>query len=136
MPKTIEEKKAYLKEYYVKNKERIKEKRKIYQAKNREKINQQSKEWAKKNFEKNPDKVREARHLKKIKYKAKDPQRYNELLKKWNLKCQRAVVEELKDSYVQRLLKRRSAIKEVPQELIEAKRLQILIRRFINEKRN
>lgn len=136
MPKTIEEKKAYLKEYYVKNKERIEEKRKIYQAKNREKINQRSKEWAKKNFEKNSDEVREVRRLKKIKYKAKNPQRYNELLKKWNLKCQRAVVAELKDSYVQRLLKRRSVIKEVPQELVEVKRLQILIRRFINEKHN
>jgi len=161
---TREEKRAYQREYYAKNrekllektkawhakhgkqwreenKERLKEWRKEYQAKNREKINQQSKEWAKKNFDKNPEEVRKTRRLKKKEYKAKDPKRYNEMSRRWNHKSQKKMVTELKDCYVRRLLCKHGVVidlsaKYIPQDLVEAKRLEIKIRRMVNEKRN
>ena len=127
----------YLKEY--RSREEIKAKRKEYIKANREKINKQSKEWAKKNFEKNPEKIREARRNKKKEYKAKDPERYNALSAKWNKKCQKQMVIDLKDCYVRRLLCKHETVvnlsaKDIPQEMVEAKRLQIQIRRLVNEK--
>lgn len=162
-PKTSEEQRAYQREYYRKNREKalasmkawqernqeylkeyrsreeIKAKRREYIKANREKINKQSKEWAKKNFEKNPEKIREARRNKKKEYKAKDPERYNALSAKWNKRSQKQMVIDLKDCYVRRLLCKHETVvnlsaKDIPQEMVEAKRLQIQIRRLVNEK--
>lgn len=139
--KQKDERAEYYKQYCEKNKERIKEKRKEYQAKNRERINQVSREWAKKNFEKNSEKVREARRIGKEKRKNKDPQRYNKLLRKYAKKYEIKMVEELKDCYVRSLLCKHGVVARIPatnipQELVEAKRLEIKIRRLVNEKCN
>jgi hypothetical protein len=126
----------YHKKWAEKNKEHLKKYRKEYAAKNRERINERQKNWEKQNFEKNSDEVREARRLKKLRVKVKNPQHYNEMRKKHSRNYLKKAVEELRDSYVQRLLKRRTSIEEVPQQLVEAKRLVIQIRRLANEKRN
>jgi len=131
-----EENLEYHKKWAEKNKEHLKKYRKEYEAKNRKRINERQKNWEKQNFEKNSDKVREARRLKKLRAKAKNPQHYNEMRKKHGSTYSKKMIEELRDSYVQRLLKRRTSIEKVPQQLVEAKRLVIQIRRLANENRN
>lgn len=131
----------YQKNYVENNKERAKENRKEHYAKNKEKIIQKAKEWAKKAFEKNPDKIREKRRARKKAYKAKDPQHYNEMARKWNRKAENVIASELRDCYIRQLLCKHAVIKrlsakDIPQELIEVKRLEIQIRRLLNEKRN
>jgi hypothetical protein len=126
----------YHKKWVEKNKEHLKKCRKEYEAKNRKRINERQKNWEKQNFEKNSDEVREARRLKKLRAKVKNPQHYNEMRKKHSSTYSKKMIEELRGSYVQRLLKRRTSIEEVPQQLVEVKRLVIQIRRLANEKRN
>jgi hypothetical protein len=131
----------YHKEYRENNQERIKEHRDKYYVENKEKIYQWSREQQRKAFEKNPDKVRAMRRLSKKKQKAKDPQRYNAMMRKSNEKTQKAIVSELRDCYIRQLLCKHPVIKrllpkDIPQELVEAKRLEIQIRRLINEKCN
>ena len=166
-PKLIEKRRAYQKEYYKNNrekiiasvrtwlaknpeyhknyvennKERTEENRKKHYAENKEKIIQKTKEWAKKAFEKNPDKIRTERRARKKAYKAKDPQRYNEMARRWNKKAENVIASELRDCYVRQLLCKHPVVKrllpkDIPQELIEVKRLEIQIRRLLNEKRN
>jgi hypothetical protein len=134
----------YYREYYKNNKERIeaykKEYQKTYNEKNRAKINEKARERGRKALEEAPDKVRAARRANKAKQKAKDPQRYNELANKSNRKVQKIMVSELRDSYIRQLLCKHPVVKrllpeEIPQELVEVKRLEIQIRRLINEKR-
>jgi len=131
----------YHKEYREKNKERIKEHRNKFYAENKEKIYQWSREQQRKAFEKDPDKVRAMRRLSKKKQKAKDPQRYNAQANEWNKKQYKKAKEELWDCYVRQMLCKHAVIKrlsakDIPQELVEAKRLEIQIRRLLNEKRN
>jgi len=131
----------YHKEYREKNKERIKEHRNKFYVENKEKIYQWSREQQRKAFEKNPDKVRAMRRLSKKKQKAKDPQRYNAMMRKANEKTQKAIVSELRDCYIRQLLCKHPVVKrllpeDIPQELVEVKRLEIQIRRLLNEKRN
>ena len=166
-PKLIEKRRAYQKEYYKNNrekiiasvrtwlaknpeyhknyvennKERTKENRKKHYAENKEKIIQKTKEWAKKAFEKNPDKIRTERRARKKAYKAKDPQRYNEMARRWNKKAENVIASELRDCNIRQLLCKHPVVKrllpkDIPQELIEVKRLEIQIRRLLNEKRN
>jgi hypothetical protein len=166
-PKTAEEIRAYRKEYYAKNrekllkqmkerfeqnpnyhkewrqknKERIKEQRKKYRAKNREKINAQSLANEKKRFLTNPEKVRKARRLNKAKQKAKDPQKYNAKCNERYKRMYKKMSAELRDSYIKLLLTRKETpgripVDCIPQELIEAKRAVIQIRRYLNEERN
>jgi hypothetical protein len=134
----------YLKEYYKKNKEKIAAKRKEYQAANREKISAKQREWRYKNFAENPEQVRIQRRAKKARQKAKDPVTWNAKAAKANINAQKKMVAELTDSYVrQRLARdpkdgpRKISAKDIPQSLVEAKRLQLLIlRRMKNEEHN
>jgi hypothetical protein len=133
--------KEQAKKWQQNNKERVIEYRKKYYEENSERLKQRSKEWVKKAFEENPDKIRAERRRRKKEAKAKDPERYNMMTSKWNRKTGKAVVSELRDCYIKQLLckhpvvKRLSA-KDIPQEMVEAKRLEIKIRRELNEKRN
>ncbi len=130
---------AYFKQYVKQNSEQLKEKRKIYEAKNREKINKRSLEQQKRAFAENPEKVREARRRRKKALKAKDPKKFNEIQRKANLNSQKRMVTELQDCYIKQLLTKHAvtgalSAKDIPQELVETKRLEIKIRRFVNEK--
>jgi hypothetical protein len=131
----------YYKEYAEKNKEHIKTRYKEWVAKNKDKVNQYSYNQQKKAFERDPDKVREARQRNKARQKAKNPERYNMMANKWNRKTGKASVSELRDCYIKQLLCKHAVVKrlsakDIPQEMIEVKRLEIKIRRELNEKRN
>lgn len=131
----------YHKEWFQKNKERLKEYRKKYVLKNREKINAQSLANEKKRFLANPEKVREARRLNKARQKAKDPQKYNAKCNERYKRMYKKMSAELRDSYIKLLLTRKETSGRIPadyipQELIEAKRVVIQIRRYLDEERN
>ena len=93
-------------------------------------------------FEKDPDKVRAMRRLSKKKQKAKDPQAWNAKMAKYNASCQKRMVNELSDAYVRARLvipsdgsRRKISAKDIPQSLLEAKRVQLMILRSLkNEK--
>lgn len=133
---------AYVKKWQEENKERFVATRKAYEAANREKINAQQLERARKEFAEDPDKVRAQRRAKKARLKAKDPQAWNEKARKINAPYHRKMVDELTDAYVrQRLARsnddspRKISAKDIPQGLVEAKRLQLMIVRSLkNEK--
>ena len=127
----------YYKEWCQKNKERIKEHRKKYCAKNREKINARAVAQQKRSFLANPEKVREARRLNKAKQKAKDPQKYKDKCSEWSRRQYKKMSDELSDSYVRQLLAKHGVVgripaDHIPQELIEVKRVEIQIRRYLN----
>jgi hypothetical protein len=159
--KYYEENKAYYKEYakayYIKNKdkmistvkkwidenkERYNATRLMWREQNRERICAQQKANNLKRFLENPDKIRRARQEKKKAMKVKDPQAWNEKMRRYNHASQRKMVEELTDAYVrQRLVRtedgspRRISAKDIPQSLVETKRLQLMILRSLkNEK--
>jgi hypothetical protein len=95
--------------------------KKEYYAKNRSMLIKKTIEWQKENKEK---------HLKRIKaWKMKN---YDTWLQ-YERKRHKTKVENLTDGYVAKLLKGNGKLlmKDVPTELIEAKRLQILIQREI-----
>lgn len=166
-PKTAEEKLAYQREYYAKNrdkalmaskewnkknpdyykewlqknKEKVKEWRKKYTQENREKINAQASAQQKRRFLANPEKIKAARKLSKAKQKAKDPQKYNAMCNEIGRRQYKKMSAELRDSYVKLILSKGGVIGRIPadcipQELIEAKRVEIQIRRYLNEERN
>ena len=134
----------YVKEWQKENRERYMETRKAYQTANREKINAQQKAHAAKLFAKNPEKVRAARRAKKALMKAKDPAAWNAKAAKYNRPVQRKMVAELSDAYVRQRLTRENddgprkiSARDIPQALVEAKRLQLMILRSLkNEKHN
>lgn len=133
---------AYVKAWQQENKERHIAVKKAYEAANREKLNAQQKERARKAFAKDPEKIREKRRAIKAALKAKDPQAWNEKARKTNAPYQKKMVAELSDSYVRQRLARESddsprriSAKDIPQGLVEAKRLQLMILRSLrNEK--
>lgn len=131
----------YHKRYYQDNKEHIITLKKKWATENKEKLKQYAYAQQRKAFEKDPDKVRAQRRARKKASKAKDPQRYKEMANRSNRRVSKASVSELRDSYVRQLLCKHNVVKrlsakEIPQGLVEAKRLEIQIRRLINEKRN
>lgn len=139
--KRSEQNPNYNKEYYQKNKESIKEYTKEYTLKNREKINAQSLAQHKRSFLANPEKVREARRLTKAKQKVKDPQKYKNKCNEWSRGQYKKMSDELSDSYVRHLLTKNGVVGRIPadcipQELVEVKRVEIQIRRYLNEERN
>jgi len=78
-----EERLAYAKEYYQKNKEKVKEKAKEYYEKNKEKIAVKKKEWCEKNKEKMKC-LREKNKDKTIEWKKKNKEYQKEYAKEYN----------------------------------------------------
>jgi hypothetical protein len=102
-------------------------------------LNQQALVSLKRRYAQDPDKIRAQRKANKQKQFEKDPVAYvakrNELLRRWS----KRKVDSLKDEYVAHLLAKSTGVKlkakDIPQELIEAKRLHVLIQREVrNEK--
>jgi hypothetical protein len=138
-----EKMKALTKKWMAENKERHYATHKAYRDANREKINAQQKAKTEQLFAENPEKIRQARRATKARMKAQDPRAWNDKMKKYNYPAQRRMVEELKDAYVRQRLTRANddgprtiSAKDIPQSLVEAKRLQLMILRSLrNEKR-
>jgi hypothetical protein len=144
----------YIKNYYLNNKENIKKKSNIYYAKNTEKC----KEANKLNYQKNKtryiemNKKWQENNLEKVKgyRKAKNINRlgkYKDIQKLWvinNIEAvkehrktwKKFISENLTDSYVRGMLQKRTQMSggDLPQELVEVKRVQILINREIRNK--
>ena len=166
--KTDEERRAYQREYYYANKERVsaltkkwqqenkervreiarnwqknnperyEELRQQYRDRNKEKIREYAKQAARRRFVENPEKVREARKALKAKQMAKDPEKYLERRRQYIRVSGKRRTEEIRDGYVAHLLAKSTGFRlktdDLPKELIEAKRLQLLIRRELDEK--
>ena len=101
--------KIYMKKYQKDNEERIKIYKKKYREDNKDKFNIYSKKY----YEKNRDKI-----INKTKI--------------YNKKYRRKGIKELSDPYIKGLLAKDSNIlthADIPQELIEAKRLEVQIKR-------
>jgi hypothetical protein len=110
-----------------------------YRKENRKHINQVAKVARDRRYMEDPEKVRKARKALKARQMARNPERYIERRRLYIRKASKKLVEEVTDGYVAHLLAKSSNHRllatELPKELIEAKRLQILIRREVNEKR-
>ena len=131
-----------IKKWINENKERHNETRLKWREQNREKINAQQKTNRDKLFAENPERIRAIRRAKKVKQKAKDPQAWNAKMAKYNAPYQKRMVDELSDAYVRARLvipsdgsRRKISAKDIPQSLVEAKRVQLMILRSLkNEK--
>jgi hypothetical protein len=133
---------ARVRKWILENKERHKINRKTYAEKNKKILSVRQSERMKKLFAENPEKVREYRRAKKKRMKARDPKAWNEKACRYNRPLQKKMADELSDAYVRQKLAcpsgsspRRISAKDIPQGLVEAKRLQIMILRSLrNEK--
>jgi hypothetical protein len=128
-----------VRDWQKKNPERFKELTQRYRANNKEHIRQVAKEGAKRRFAENPEKVREARKALKARQMVKDPDKYLENRRRYVRVSGKRRTEEIRDGYVAHLLAKSTGFRlqaeNLPKELIEAKRLQLLIRRELNEER-
>jgi hypothetical protein len=119
--------KEYVAKYYIKNKEEIDKKNKINFNNNREKFLQVQKIYYQKNLEQ--------ALLQRKEWRQRNPEKVKESNQKHKYK--KAICSKnLTDSYVKSQLTKRTPIcnKEIPQELIELKRIQMLINREIRNK--
>ena len=109
----------FKKKYYSKNKEKINKHSREYHLKNKEKINKYDREYYSKNKEKIAERQRE--------YKLKNREKVR--------KKSREQRKQLADVYVANLITQRTdlTIADIPSDLIEAKRLEIKIKRIIKE---
>ena len=119
--------KEYKAKYYIKNKEEIKKKNKIYWFVNREKCLQINKNYYQKNLVNGL--------LQRKKWRESNPEKVRAFYQKHQYKT-RICSKNLTDSYVKSQLTKRTLLcnKEIPQELIELKRIQMLIKREIRNK--
>jgi len=132
----------YFKEYYAKNKEKIlakakerrrahPEKTKAYNDSRKEIMREYFREYARKWRAENPEAKREQNR----KRKESNPEAYAEMLKR---SYERHCIN-LSDYYVRRVIMFGNSLKhsDIPQSMVEAKRIQIQIQREIkNAKRN
>ena len=142
----------YAKNYYLNNEEKIKKRSITYYAKNTEKCNESNNlryqknktrytEIQKKWRENNPEKVEGYRKTSNINRlgKYKDIQKLwvinnSEAVKEYRKTLKKFNSENLTDSYVRGILQKRTQMSgvDLPQELVEVKRVQILINRELN----
>ncbi len=109
------------KKWYDKNKDHVSEYAKEYRDKNAKKIKEKESEWRKNNKD-----LLKSRHKK---WRDKNKSHIRTKRRKW----ERKIVKELSDSYVKQKVYRATNIpfKEIPKSLIEVKRLQIQIIRYL-----
>jgi hypothetical protein len=120
-----------------KNPEKYKESRKKYNENNKERIKELAKANAERRFAERPDEIRARRKASKARTKAKYPEKYIEMQRAGVRRAGKKRVEVMHEAYINHLLTKSSGIKlkveEIPKELIEAKRLQLLIKRELNK---
>jgi hypothetical protein len=113
---------AKAKVYYQINKAVINEKQRKYYAKNPERSRQVSKKWYSEN--------KQRAYLTNRKWATNNKERVRDMARKMR--------GELHDCYIKGLFTRKTLLtaKDIPQSLIEAKRLEIQMKRFIKEQEN
>lgn len=128
-----ERKKAYLREYYAKNRERQIAAVAVWQRDNRERANSNKRAWV----ERNPDRRKEQanRHAAKPEVRAKAAAR--PARKEWQRARNARDAAELKDGFVRRVMAQHTTMKgsEMPQALVDAYRELMKLKRLLNEKR-
>jgi len=126
-----------VRKWQINNPKRYEELRQQYRDRNKEKIREYAKQGARRRFAENPEKVREARRARVAKEFAKDPEKYIQRRREYIRVSGKRRTEEIRDGYVAHLLAKSTGFRlkteDLPKELIEAKRLQLLIRRELNE---
>ena len=129
--------KELTRDWQKKNPERFKELTQRYRANNKEHIRQVAKIARDRRYAENPEKVREARKALKARQMAKDPERFIEMRRAVIRRSSKKLVAEITDGYVAHLLAKSSGYRllanEVPKELLEAKRLQLMIKRELEK---
>lgn len=134
------------KQYYRDNLEKVRERGKVYSALTRkkdgykEKYNKYVSEWRQKNLESQREwhrlyaREHSAEVRKRQRERARSDPLYAERLREYQRRWANKAAKELKDGYVARgLLGLRPS--QVPHKLLEAKRLQVKIKRFVKESR-
>jgi hypothetical protein len=125
------------KNWQKKNPERVKELRQNYVDRNKEHVKQLAKANRDRKFTENPEKVRQARKEVREKQKARDPERYMEMRRAYIRKSSKKLVAEITEGYVAHLLSKSTGFRlrsnAIPKELIEAKRLQLMIKRELEK---
>ena len=125
------------KNWQKKNPERVKELRQNYVDRNKERVNQLAKEAAQRRFAENPEKVRAQRQALKERMLAKDPEGYLQKRRAYIRKSNNKIVAEITEGYVAHLLSKSTGFRlhasAIPKELIEAKRLQLMIKRELEK---
>jgi hypothetical protein len=129
--------KELARDWQKKNPERYKELRQNYVNKNKEHILQVAKAGRDRRYAENPEKVREARKALKARQMAKNPEKFIEMRRAVIRRASKKLVAEITDGYVAHLLAKSSGYRllanEVPRELLEAKRLQLMIKRELEK---
>lgn len=119
------------------NPKRYEELRQQYRDRNKEKIREYAKQGARRRFAENPEKVREARRARVAKEFAKDPEKYIQRRREYIRVSGKRRTEEIRDGYVAHLLAKSTGFRlkteDLPKELIEAKRLQLMIKRELDK---
>ena len=134
-----EKNRAYMVYYYAANYEKVKERSKKYYENNSEKLKESSKKY----YENNSEKLKESSK----KYRENNPEKVKEKAKKWKennhekvKKYTNKISNEMGDSYIKNKLctitKNSLHVGDLPNELIEVKRLQIQLFRLIKNKEN
>ena len=136
MPRNPEKRKKWLEKYNLKNKEIIRIKKREYFLKNKEKELARIKAWGELNKEKLIGYVKKYQALNpenKRKCQRDYAKRNPEKIKVGKVKSRKNCVEILSNSYVSKTICRGTKLthKEIPESLVEAKRLVIKIQRSI-----
>ncbi len=131
--------------YRAKNREKIKAKAAEYHAKNREKINARAAKYYVENAEKRESitaKNREKINARAAEYRAKNPEKRKSINAKYYVKNAEKIkartdkyTEQLTDTYIKNQIKQQTGVpyEHITQELIETKRLHILIQRKLKD---
>ena len=147
--------KICFKQYYQANKEKIKEQQKQYYQANKEKIKEQQKQYGqankgkfkermKKYYQTNKEKLKEKKkeyyqaNKEKLKEKQKEYRQANKKkLKEKMKKYRQGDRDKLVDSYIKSIINKQTngmlKAKDIPQELIELKRNNLILKRKIKD---
>ena len=112
--------------------------RRKYYLKNKARLNKKSKDWANKNRARTNEICKLSREKNKHKYKSvkKDwDKSHPEQVKSYAKKTHKKRCSSLNDSYVSDVVANHSSLtsKDIPQSLIEAKRVELKLKRLIKE---
>lgn len=158
MPLTEEERKAaYSKKYRERNRAKIYAQQKAWREKNNDKVKLYRVEYAKENKEALSEKGRRYRAANRDKANARSKAHYKENKGKWlsyslewrkknrvkyldaKKKLSKKRIDNMDDIYIKELLTNHGSIltfDSIPQSLIEAKRLELQMKRYIKEQEN
>ncbi len=130
----VNEQTGGIKKYYKANKEKLLEQNKKYREENKEKESKRAKKYREANKEIILEKEKKYREENKEKER-KRAKKYNKANKEKLSERRKRDAENLTDYYVVRFIIENSNLtpKDIPQELIEAKRELIKINRFIKK---